>query len=151
MSINREIDKEDVVHIYNRILLSHKNEWNNGIYSNMDVVTVMDLEIIILSEVSQTVKDKHHIISYMWILEKGYKWTYLQNRNRLTDFENKVMITKGDRCGLMVCGLEIGIYILCMWNDWLVGPWCLAQGILPSVCDGLCGKRIWKRIDCIHV
>ena len=24
MSINREMDKEDVVHIYNRILLSHK-------------------------------------------------------------------------------------------------------------------------------
>ena len=24
---------------------------------------------------------------------------YLQNRNRLTDLENKLMITKGDRCG----------------------------------------------------
>ena len=32
-------DKEDVVHIYNGILLSHKKEWNNGIYSNMDGLT----------------------------------------------------------------------------------------------------------------
>ena len=28
--------KKDVVHIYNGILLSHKKEWNNAIYSNMD-------------------------------------------------------------------------------------------------------------------
>ena len=30
------MDKEDVVHIYNGILLSHKKEWNNAIFSNMD-------------------------------------------------------------------------------------------------------------------
>ena len=36
MSINRWMDKEDVVYIYNGILLSHKNEWNNAICSNMD-------------------------------------------------------------------------------------------------------------------
>ena len=36
MSINRWMDKEDVVHIYNGILLSHENEWNNAICSNMD-------------------------------------------------------------------------------------------------------------------
>ena len=35
MSINRVMDKE-VVHIYNRILLSHEKEWNNAIYNNMD-------------------------------------------------------------------------------------------------------------------
>ena len=27
---------------------------------------------------------------------KWYKWSYLQNRNRLTDFENKLMVTKGE-------------------------------------------------------
>ena len=57
----------------------------------------MDLEIIILSEVSQTEKDKYHI-TYMWNLKKKkYKRTYLQNRNRLTDTENKFMVTKGER------------------------------------------------------
>ena len=30
------MDKEDVAHIYNGILLSHKKEWNNAICSNMD-------------------------------------------------------------------------------------------------------------------
>ena len=35
----------------------------------------------------------------MWNLKKGYKWTCLQNRNRLTDIENKLnklMVTKED-------------------------------------------------------
>ena len=30
------MDKEDVVHIFNRILLSHKKEQNNAICSNID-------------------------------------------------------------------------------------------------------------------
>ena len=25
------------------------------------------------------------------------KWTYLQNRNRLTDIENKLLLTKGEK------------------------------------------------------
>ena len=33
-------------------------------------------------------------ITYMWNLKKWYKWTYLQSRNRLTDVENKLTVTK---------------------------------------------------------
>ena len=33
---NRWMDKEDVLHIYNEILLYQKKEWNNAICSNMD-------------------------------------------------------------------------------------------------------------------
>ena len=58
--------------------------------------TWMDPEIITLSEVSQTRQISYNI-TYMWNLKKWYKWTYLQNRNRLTDLENKVMVTKGVR------------------------------------------------------
>ena len=38
MSIDRRMDKESVVHIYNGILLNHKKEWNNEklLCSNMD-------------------------------------------------------------------------------------------------------------------
>ena len=38
-------------------------------------------------------------IAYMWNLKKWYKWTYLQNRNRVTDVENKLMVTKGGKQG----------------------------------------------------
>ena len=33
-----------------------------------------------------------------------YKWTYLQNRNRLTDIENKLTVTKEDE-GYISLGL----------------------------------------------
>ena len=62
------MDKEDVVHIYNGILLSHKK---NEI---MPFATAwMDLEIVILSEVSQTEKEKYHISLMCRILKKCYK------------------------------------------------------------------------------
>ena len=35
--------------------------------------TWMDLEIIILSEINQTEKDKYHMISYVWNIKIGYK------------------------------------------------------------------------------
>ena len=47
-----------MVHIYNGILLSHKK---NEIMPC--TATWMQLEIILLSEVSQTEKDKYHMIS----------------------------------------------------------------------------------------
>ena len=47
------MDKEDVVHIHNGILLSHEKEWNDAICSPW-----MDLEIIILSEWTKKEKDK---------------------------------------------------------------------------------------------
>ena len=55
----------------------------------------MDLEIVILSEVSQMEKEKYYMISHMWNLKKWYKWTYLQNSNRLTDLKKELMVTRG--------------------------------------------------------
>ena len=59
MSINRGMDKEDVVYVYTMDYYSaiKKNEIKPF------AATWMDLEIIILSEVSQTENDKYHMIS----------------------------------------------------------------------------------------
>ena len=48
-------------YIYNGILFSHKN---NEIIPF--ATTRMDLEIIILSEINQTEKDKYHTVSVMY-------------------------------------------------------------------------------------
>ena len=70
---------------------SHKKERNLMAFA----ATWMDLEIIMLSEVRQW--DTNIICYYFYVdLKKGFKWTYLQNRNWLTDFE-KLMVNKGDR------------------------------------------------------
>ena len=53
------MDKEDVVNIYNGILLSHKKQNRIMPFTS----TWMQLEIIILSEVNQKEKDKYHMIS----------------------------------------------------------------------------------------
>ena len=57
MTINKGMDKEDVIHIYNVILLSHKK---NNIMSF--ATTWVDLEIIILSKVNQIEKDRYDMI-----------------------------------------------------------------------------------------
>ena len=60
MSIDIEMDKEDIVHIY--------MEYYSVIKRNeimQFVATWMDLEIIILGEVSLTVKDRLHMISFI--------------------------------------------------------------------------------------
>ena len=57
MSIDNLMDAEDVVHIHSRILLSHKK---NEIMPFG--ATWMHLEIIIQSDVSQTEKDKYHMV-----------------------------------------------------------------------------------------
>ena len=63
MSINRGMGKEDVVYIYNGILLSHKR---NKIMPF--AATWLDLEIIILSEIRQT--NTNIVYHYKWNLKK---------------------------------------------------------------------------------
>ena len=91
MSIDRGMDK-DVVFIYNGIL-GIKKEWKNAICSNMDRAWDCHTRW----SKSDTEKQISHDITYMWNLKQWYKWTYLQNRNSLTDIDNKLMVTKGER------------------------------------------------------
>ena len=60
MPIDRRMDKEDVVHIYNGILLSQKRN-EIGLF----VETWMDLETVMQSEVSQKEKNKCHILTHI--------------------------------------------------------------------------------------
>ena len=53
------MNKDDIVHIYNGILATKKNEMMPF------AVTWMDLKITTRSEVSQKEKDKYHMISFI--------------------------------------------------------------------------------------
>ena len=131
MSINRGTDKEYV-------LVIKKNEMM------LFAATRMDLEIIILSEVSEI---QIYDITYMWNLKKGYKWTHLQNRNRLTDFENKLVVTKGDRCEEgMKWGFGISIGTL-WYMEWLANrdlPYSTGNPTQLSVLVYMGGKKLKK-------
>ena len=70
----------------------------------------MDLEITILSKVSQ--RQTSYETTYMWHLKRWYTWTYLQNRNRVTNVENKLMVTKGEKGVGINWKVEIDIYTL---------------------------------------
>ena len=55
------MDKDDVAHIYNGILLSHKKK-----QIELFVVRWMDLESVILSEVSQKEKNKYLMLTHIY-------------------------------------------------------------------------------------
>ena len=55
------MDKEDVVHVYNGILLSHKKEENLS-----QLMRRMNLEPITQSEVSQKEKNKYCILMHIY-------------------------------------------------------------------------------------
>ena len=59
------MDKENVVYTYNGILFRHKEEGNSAICDN-----IINLEGITLSEISQTEKDKYHMISLIYGIQK---------------------------------------------------------------------------------
>ena len=82
-----------MVHINNGILLSQKKEWNNAICRDVDRPTDCHTEW----SKSEREKPTSYSIVYKWNLEKQYRWTYLQSRNRDTDVENKLTDSKGER------------------------------------------------------
>ena len=67
MPIDRQMDKEDVVHIYSGILLSHKKEWNSAICSNMDGPRDYHTKW----SKSDRERQISYAITYMWNLKKN--------------------------------------------------------------------------------
>ena len=69
MSIDRGMDKEDVVPIYNGILLNHEKEQNNSICRDVDGLRDCHTEW----SKSEREKQISYYIAYTWNLEKWYK------------------------------------------------------------------------------
>ena len=69
MSRDRGIDKEDVVHKYNGIILSHAKEWHNAVCRNMDGPKDYHTNWNKSGGKRQTSYD----IPYMWNLKKTIK------------------------------------------------------------------------------
>uniref|UniRef100_A0A8W4FFA4 DUF1725 domain-containing protein n=1 Tax=Sus scrofa TaxID=9823 RepID=A0A8W4FFA4_PIG len=77
--------------------------------------TWMELETLILSEVSQKKKDKYHMISHIWNLVYGTNEPFHRKENH--DLENRLVVAKGwgrEWDGLGSLGLIGADY--CLWN-----------------------------------
>ena len=59
---------------------------------------------------SEREKQILYINTYMWNLEKWYRWTYLQSRNRDTDVESNCMDTMGGKSTRMNWEIGTSIY-----------------------------------------
>ena len=93
MSTDRAMDK-DVVHTYNRILLSNQKEWNNVICSNVGEPRYCH------NEWSKLDRERHisYDITSMWNLKKkkdGTNEPIYKTEIRVTHVENKLMVTGG--------------------------------------------------------
>ena len=89
------------------ILFIHLKKWNNDICSNMGRPRDCHTE--------QRKSEKPYDMAYIWKLfskKKGYKWTYLQNRNRATNVENKLMATRDKVRGGINSKIGIDTYTL---------------------------------------
>ena len=76
-----------------------KKEWNNAICSNMDGHRDDHTKW----SKSDRERQISYDITYRWSLKIDTNEQFLlQNRNRLIDFKNKFMITKGERWGEVI-------------------------------------------------
>ena len=82
------------VYIYIYICYSAiKKEWNIAICSNMDGSREYH------TKWSKSERDKCYMISLTCVIWKIIQMNVYTKRNRLTDIENKLMVTKGEREG----------------------------------------------------
>ena len=108
MSIGRWMDKEAVVHIYNRVLLSYKNEciW----VSSKEV----DEFRAYYTEWSKSERETQisYINAYMWNLERWYLWSNMQDSKEDTGIKNRLLDTVGEGEGGMIWENSIEAYAL---------------------------------------
>ena len=73
--------------------------------------TWVDLETIILSDMWDRKIQTPYDVTYMWNLKKKkrYKWMYLQNKNKLTDIENKCIMYQRRKQGSGALNSTLGL------------------------------------------
>ena len=108
------MDKEYVVYMYNGILLTYLKEWNWLICRDVDGPRDCHTEW----SKSERKNQISYIDAYMWNLEKWYRWTGLQGRNRHRCRE-QMYGHQGGKAGVggggMNWEIEIDIYtLICM-------------------------------------
>ena len=87
---NQGVDREDVVHTHNGVLLSHKKKRNWVTCRDEDEPREQHTEW----NKSEREKQTSHINACMWNLEDWYRGFCLQSRNKGKDAEIKCMDTK---------------------------------------------------------
>ena len=95
-------------YIYTMECYSAIKKPNNAIFSNMDGPGAYHTK--------WSKSDRERQLSYdttfRWNLNKWYKWTYLQNRKRLTDLEDGLVVARGEESEGMDWEFGIHIYTL---------------------------------------
>ena len=95
--------------------------------------TWMELETLILSEMSQKDKDKYHMISLnTWNLKHGTNEAIYETETD-SQTENRVLVAEGEEEGagwLGILGLIDTHY--CLWNGLAMRSCCVALGIMSS-------------------
>ena len=88
------------------------------------------------TEWSKSEREKHnsYIKAYIWNLENWYWWTYLQDRRKNEDLQNRLWTQWGkERMGCIERGAQT--HIRYMSNREPVGSCCVAQELSLVLCD----------------
>ena len=81
-----------MIHIYNRILFSHKKEW-----TWIGFIEVDEPRAFYTEWSKSERKNKYSILMHKYEIKKNGLWTYLQGSNR--DTENRLVDTAGEEEG----------------------------------------------------
>ena len=110
--------------------------------------TRMDLEMLMLSAVSQTMKDKHHISLICGIFKKDTNELICR-----AETDSQTLKTLRLPSGWGRDGWEVGIGMCTrgIWNDWPVGACCIAQRTLPSILWSSTWDKNRKENACVHM
>ena len=131
MSIGRHVDKEVMVHVYNKMLLSSKIEhiWVSS--------SEVDEPRTCYTKWSKSEKQISCFNAYIWNLEKWYCCTCLQDRNRNmeTDIENRLLTQRDGRRGWEELREDTFYHLLLyLWRLWIEMDESSLQSISCSYC-----------------